>query len=251
MARDGRCPDTPFWVEPGGVRAERLFLTAEESHHLLNVHRAGRGTAFEAVDGEGTLYHCTIEAVERHAVIGRIVGRDHESGELTGSIHLLLGTPDFPAAEAVISRAVPLGVTSIQFLHTERSEPWRVTDVRSARLSRLARAALKQCRRTRLPTITFAPSLSGATVDLPVGPRFLADPAGAPWSESTRSGVFAEVALAIGPPGGFVPEEVDLLRGERFVCISLGPNRLTTEDSAGALLALARQIFIAETRPRH
>ena len=101
MARDGRRPDTPFWVEPGRVRGERLVLDQEESHHLLKVHRAAPGTAFEAVDGEGTLYRCVVEAIERRAVVGRIDARERETGELAGAIHLLLGTPDFAAAEEV------------------------------------------------------------------------------------------------------------------------------------------------------
>jgi 16S rRNA (uracil1498-N3)-methyltransferase len=252
VAREARRPDTPFWVDPADVRGNRLHLSAEESHHLLKVHRAARETAFEAVDGEGTLYRCVVEAVADRAVIGRIEGRVRDAGELTGSIHLLVGTPDPAAAEAVVTRAVPLGATAIDFVRTARSEPWQVTGVRLARVSRLARAALKQSRRTRLPAISFTPSLESALAGLPGGPqRFLADPSGSPWSESPSSGVSGCVVLAVGPPGGFTMDEMEHLRRESFTLISLGPNRLTTEDAVGALLTLCRQVFLAQSRARH
>ncbi len=251
MAREPRRPDTPFWVEPSAVRGSRLLLDEQESHHLLKVHRSGPGAPFEAVDGEGTLYRCVIDAVDRHQVIGRIEGRERDAGELRASIHLLVGMPDVAAAESVVARAVPLGATAIAFVRSSRAEPWRESEARSGRLARLARAALKQCRRTRMPRIVFAPSLQIALEEMPAGPRFLADSGGTTWSESLRSGVSEGETLAVGPPGGFDPEEVDLLRAEDFTCISLGPNRLTTEDAVGALLALARQKFLPPTPSRH
>lgn len=251
MAREARRPDTPFWVDPADVRGHRLHLGAEESHHLLKVYRAARDSAFEAVDGEGTLYRCVVEAVEHRAVIGRIEDRVRDAGELAGSIHLLVGTPDPAAAEAVVTRGVPLGATAIEFVRTERSEPWQPTDVRLVRLSRLARAALKQSRRTRLPTISFATSLEGVMAGLPRGPRFLAEATGPPWSESASTGVSEWVVLAVGPPGGFTGGELEHLRRAGFQYISLGPNRLATEDAAGALLALCRQVFLTRARARH
>jgi 16S rRNA (uracil1498-N3)-methyltransferase len=252
VAREARRPDTPFWVDPAEVRGNRLHLSPEESHHLLKVHRAAPETAFEAIDGEGTLYRCVVEAVNRRAVIGRIEDRVRDAGELKGSIHLLVGTPDPGAAEAVVTRAVPLGATAIEFVRTERSEPCQATGPRLARVSRVARAALKQTRRTRLPAISFAPSLQSALAGLPGPPqRFLADPGGAPWSESPSSGVSECVVLAVGPPGGFTREEVEHLRRERFCLISLGPNRLTTEDAVGALLTLCRQVFLGQSRAGH
>ncbi len=238
-------------MERSAVRGSRLLLDEQESHHLLKVHRSGPGAPFEAVDGEGFLYRCVIDAIDRHQVIGRIEGREPDAGELGGRIHLLVGMPDFAAAESVVARAVPLGATTIAFVRTSRAEPWQESPARTERLARLARAALKQCRRTRLPRIAFPPSLQAALEEVPGGPRFLADSGGAAWSDSLRSGVFEDETLAVGPPGGFDPEERDRLRADGFMCISLGPNRLTTEDAVGALLALARQNFLPPTPSRH
>jgi RNA methyltransferase-like protein len=77
MARPGRTPDSPFWVDPGAVDAagRRLTLDPEESHHLLHVFRAGPGTAFEAVDGQGSLYRCVLEAGSGRRAAGRIESR--------------------------------------------------------------------------------------------------------------------------------------------------------------------------------
>ena len=52
------------------------------------------------------------------------------------------------------------------------------------------------------------------------------------------------VALAVGPPGGFIDWELGVLRGAEFRPISLGPSRLTTETAALALTALARNSLL-------
>jgi RsmE family RNA methyltransferase len=44
------------------------------------------------------------------------------------------------------------------------------------------------------------------------------------------------VVLAVGPEGGFVPYEIDLLRAHGFHAVSLGPRRLRVEQVIPALV---------------
>ena len=242
MRSEPRGPDTPFCVEPDSVDGGSLRLSAEESHHLLHVFRAVPGTPFEAVDGEGRLYICELAGVEGRLATGRVLAVQEGAGELPGTLELIVGLPDFASAEALMTRAVPLGLHRIVFTQTEQSERWRATGARRGRLSRLARAAVKQSRRTRLPRIEFPDDLERAVEPGgdPGGRRFLADPSGRPWSEGVLSGVFKHATLAVGPPGGLSERERALFRERGFASISLGNNRLRTEDASCALLTLAR-----------
>ena len=245
MARDAKQPDTPFWVAPEAVSGDRLILDTDESHHLLRVHRAAVGSEFDAVDGRGHLYHCVLDAVERGIAFGRIDSRAQNAGELPFQIRLLVGIPDLGPVETVVEHAVPLGVTAIDFAVCARSGRDQLTENRLERLHRIARASLKQSRRTLLPEILSSPSLEAGVAALGgADVRLVADPEGPPRIETPPSGIQAIVALAVGPPGGFIDWELGVLRGADFRPISLGPSRLTTETAALALTALARNSLL-------
>ena len=244
-ARDTRRPDTPFWVDPAAVSGDRLFLDPDESRHLIRVHRAAVGVEFDAVDGLGQLYHCVLDSVERGVATGRIESREVNSGELSFEIRLLIGIPDLGPVETVVEHAVPLGVTMIDFAVCARSGREPLAENRLDRLHRIARAALKQSRRTRLPDLRSSPSLEAAVAGLGAAEmRLVADPAGPTRIETPPTGIQSVVALAVGPPGGFIDWELGVLRGAECQPISLGPSRLTTETAALALTALARNSLL-------
>lgn len=235
-----RRPDTLFWVDPASVGSDRLKLSPDESHHLLRVHRAKEGTPFQAIDGEGSFFECVLESVERHAAVGRIVGRREGVGELTRTIVVLVGLPDSGDVDDVVAHGVPLGVSAFDFVVCERSGRAALKSQRLSRLGRIARAGLKQSRRTRLPEIRSSGSLREAVKYLPSGLRFAADPLGEEPAPALVKTSEDPVTLAIGPPGGYTEGERRLLQEEHFSIISLGPSRLTTETAALALISLAR-----------
>ena len=235
-----RLPDTPFWVEPDRIVEDHLRLSAEESHHLLRVFRATPGTPFQATDGQGAFFECVLESVERRSAVGRIVERREGWGELPRSIHLLVGLPEWRAVEQVVEHAVPLGASAIDFVVCDRSGREVLGAQRIARLERIARAALKQSRRSRLPILSSSPSLAGAVRALNPGERYYGDPAGRPFSRSSTESPQTPLQLAVGPSGGFTEEERRFLTEAGFSPISLGPSRLTTETASLALISLAR-----------
>lgn len=242
--RETRRPDSVFWVEPDAVRDDRLTLSRDESHHLLDVFRAQVGAAFEAVDGTGLTYACVLESAERGTAAGRVVEVIRDRGELSNPLVLILGLPDDGAAETVVAHAIPLGVSAIDFVVCERSGRPALASGRLERLGRIARSATKQSRRSRLPEIRSSASLGGALEIHEEGARFVADPAGEPLSPATHLTPQASITVAVGPPGGFTGGELERLDRGRFHRISLGPSRLTTETAAIAMLAVARNSLI-------
>ena len=266
--RGARTPDTPFWVEPEDVdlAAHRLTLRADESHHLLHVFRAAPGTPFDAIDGRGFVYHCVLEEGAARAAVGRIESREENSGELPVSLALLVGLPDFAQVESIVEHAVPLGATAIDFAVVARSGREPLPPGRLDRMLRIARSALKQSRRTRLPVVRSSDGLEQALEGLEKGAlgggsaapgkglaapaiaRVMADPTGdsvislpSDLNQSPQS----TVIMAIGPPGGFLESEWALLRSRQFASISLGPSRLTTSTATLAVLACVRNLLLA------
>ena len=246
-----RLPDTPFWVDPESVASDHLTLSAEESHHLLRVHRAREGTPFEAVDGKGNLYRCAVRSVERRAVIGKILDRARDMGELKRPFEVLVGMPDWGPVEAIVEHAVPLGVTLLDFVPCERSTPVVLGEQRLGRLERIARAGLKQSRRTRLPVLRSSPSLGQSVTAIGAGVRLVADPDGPSAGASTVGTAQGAISLAVGPPGGFTQEEYGFLRTQGFRPISLGNNRLSTETATIALISIVRNLMQSSELPLH
>lgn len=231
-------------MDPAAVEHEFLRLDPEESHHLLHVHRAATGTPFQAIDGEGSLYDCALESVERRSAVGRIIKCTIGAGELSHPIHLLVGLPDWGAVEHVTNLAVPLGVSALDFVRCERCEGRATGPQRLARLGRIARAGLKQSRRTRLPELRFSGSLEEALRRAPPGMRLAADPDGNTWNRAVHGSLEVCVVLAVGPPGAFTEPERSQLLESRFMPISLGPSRLSTETAALSFLSLARNSML-------
>jgi 16S rRNA (uracil1498-N3)-methyltransferase len=256
MKRPTRVPDSPFWVEPECVdlSAKLLALSGKESHHLLHVFRAAKGSPFEAIDGAGSLYRCVLEGTDGGAAIGRIESRVENSGELPWTFALLVGLPDLSQAESLVAHAVPLNVTSIDFAVASRSGREELTPARLERLVRIARSALKQSRRTRLPVLRSSETLELAVADLSAADfRWVADSEGAAalnLPERPNSSSQIAVSMAVGPPGGFIEWERGVLRGAAFAPISLGPSRLSTSTAALSLLACARNLLLASGLPR-
>lgn len=242
-ARGPRRPDTVFWVEPGAVRSDHLTLGDEESHHLLRVHRAPVGAPFMAIDGAGTAYECTLDSTERGLAAGRIERRVRDLGEPPAAIRLLVGLSDMGPAEDVVEHAVPLGATAIDFFVAARSGRPALTATRLERLGRIARSALKQSLRCRLPEICSSGALQAAVDRSGEGRRYVADPHGERLQVREEEGRQGPVTLLVGPPGGLDDRETGLAAASGFSPISLVSNRLTTETAAIALLAMARNVL--------
>jgi 16S rRNA (uracil1498-N3)-methyltransferase len=239
-----RLPDSTFWVEPEAVDLQHLRLSADESHHLLRVHRAREGTPFQATDGRGGFFECVLESVEDGEAVGRIVRSRERHGELGHSIELLVGLPEWSAAEQVVEHGVPLGALLLDFVPCERSGHEGPGAVRLGRLERLARAGLKQSRRSVMPRILSSRSLPDSVRSLEPGQRFMADQEGDLFAPRVQEDPQLAVQLAVGPPGGFTEEERGFLRAEGFAPISLGPSRLTTETASVALISLVRNSLL-------
>ena len=102
---------------------------------------------------------------------------------------------------------------------------------------------LRQAGDTLLPEVTIHRRLRPLVEDvLPSLPsyanRWIAHPdasASTPLSSLPNSG---RTLLAIGPEGGWIPDEVDLFRRHGFAPLSLGPRILRTDTACAVLLGL-------------
>jgi 16S rRNA (uracil1498-N3)-methyltransferase len=143
--------------------------------------------------------------------------------------------PKGDRAQFLLEKLTELGVTSFVPLQTIRS----VVQPREAKLDKLQRhviEASKQCGRNVLlqvqPLMTWSDYLR--RTDLPTT-RIMAHPL--PGATIVRT--CDDVALAVGPEGGFTDEEIAAARTSGWRVIDLGPRILRVETAAIALAVWA------------
>jgi 16S rRNA (uracil1498-N3)-methyltransferase len=230
---------TNFYAPPSAFRGSRVVLPEDEARHVRSVLRAQAGDEIVVVDGEGGWHRVTIDHLSPDQVVGTVQETRRDVGEpdvhLTVALGLLTKRSRF---ETFVEKAVELGVRRVVPLRTDHTE----TDTfRYERTRNVMIAALKQCRRSRLPALS-SPQALDAVLDGRDADRSLLCHGGAGARPLPRAldGVEAgtHVAVLVGPEGGFSTAEVERATAAGCTPVSLGPRRLRAE-TAGIVAATA------------
>jgi 16S rRNA (uracil1498-N3)-methyltransferase len=221
----------------------RISFDPDRSRYLGAVLRLGPGArvrVFNGADGEWLV---------------RIIRLDKRGGEAEVEIQTRLFLPSprvrlvfapvkRHATDLIVEKATELGAARLSPVMTRRT----VADtVRVDRLSLIAREAAEQSERLDAPLIDAPVELSTVVEGWSAtAPLLYADEAGDPGVPALAvlanlpAGV-EELALLIGPEGGFDPEERRRLHAAPGVLpVCLGPRILRAETAAIVLLALVQ-----------
>jgi 16S rRNA (uracil1498-N3)-methyltransferase len=216
-------------VPEAALAAERFTLGGEAYRHLFRARRLAAGERLRLVDGRGGA---------RWAEVGRVGRRQAElhlaeqapTHEPARRVELLVALPKGPRAAWLVEKATEVGVGAIRFLASERA-PRRLGAGNLERLARVAGAAVEQSHRARLPELSgvhpwheLEALLEGSAE------RFVLDPAAPPEAAAGPRG--GEVALVVGPEGGFTGEERQALAAGGCRPLSLGSTILRVETAA-------------------
>ena len=134
-----------------------------------------------------------------------------------------------------------LGTARLVPLVTERGVA-EATDAARERLKRGVIEACKQCGRNTLMEIAEPATLGDLAARHPAAVRLIAHPGCGPLTEkslTTAGQPIAEIVAAVGPEGGFTPEEIDFAATAGFCQVSLGGHILRIETAAIALAVWA------------
>jgi 16S rRNA (uracil1498-N3)-methyltransferase len=249
-------PAPRFYVEQPLSAGARVTLPAGVAHHARTVLRLRAGDPIVLFNGRGGEYRARL--AQAHDAAGgplqaEVDGFDPIEREARLSITLIQALTTSEKIDWVIEKAVEIGVARVIVAPAARSTARLDAARRERRLQHwheLAIAACCQCGRNRLVDIEAASSLAEALEQAREAHfKWILDPAalpGLPAVGSERN----STALAIGPEGGFDPEELQLATRSGFVPIALGPRILRTETAglaaAAAWLALNGEFSLVE-----
>lgn len=231
MSRDLR-------VYVSGLIGGQRVLSGEAAHYLARVHRVAEGDVFVAFDPEA--------ALEASARVVRSSGGQVECwfdeprparrrGEV--SVTLLQAPGKSERLEDVVRAATALGVQRVHMLRSERSV-FVPTVKHRQRLRAIAIDGARQSGRGDLPSIDGPTDLDVALEAVREPLRLCLHPrASVPLDVHLRSWTpRVEVALLVGPEGGFSDRELTLVTNAGFALAALGP--LTLRAELAAIVAL-------------
>jgi len=242
------------WTAPTPTTPATAALTGDQAAHLARVLRAEPGQIFDVVAG-GFLHRAEITTVSEDQVLFTL----HEELESDDALplHLLLAIFKFDHLEWAIEKATELGIARITPILARRTEKHLALAApkRAERWRRIALEAAKQSRRTDIPEIADPIQLKPA-LDRETSPtRILLSETEqtltltAALKASVRPTGYESVAqttdpptthaLAIGPEGGWTPEEMTLFTQHHWQPVTLGPRILRAETAAIAAIAIA------------
>lgn len=219
---------------PGVAADEPIELPKEEVDKFRKVLRLEQGDEIAVLPNDGTLIRCQFQG--RSAVP---VSVETPATEPSRRLTLIQALPKGDRLDTIIRMGTEIGVSEFVLFPAIRSVvKWDAAKVQEKlrRLSAVARESAEQSYRTRLPEIRFVVSLSDALKEFPetLVLSELESESKSFVEYAAKAG--ANVALCIGPEGGWDPKEV-LLIGERG--FSLGALVLRTDTAAAVACALA------------
>ena len=224
--------------------ATTASLTGDQAAHLARVLRAEPGQIYDVVSN-GFLHRAEILSVSEAEVLFTL----HEELESDAALplHLLLAVFKFDHMEWAIEKATELGIARITPILARRTEKHLAQSAlkRSERWRRIALEASKQSRRTDIPHIADPIPRKQALAEETSPTRILLSETEqtltltAALQAATSSQQETDTALAIGPEGGWTPEEMSLFTQHQWQPVTLGPRILRAETAAIAAIAIA------------
>jgi len=222
------------WVDASLVSGESLELSAQTAAHVAKVLRARSGDALIVFNGDGREFSGEIESVRGSRVVvslGEARSIERESPLILSLVQCI---PRGDRMDFIVQKATELGVARIIPVLSQRSVvrlDARQGEAKAEHWRAVAVAACEQCGRNRLPVVESPlPLLDHLGESPPGGLKFVLDPGAE--DGGTLPGPEGGAVVAIGPEGGFTPEELEAFRIAGFHSMRLGPRVLRTETAA-------------------
>ncbi len=237
-----------FFVEPQQIHIDdrTVMITGNDVNHIKNVLRMKIGEEIAVSNGQdGKEYRCGIREYTEDAVLCEL--RFIKDGvELPSRIYLFQGLPKADKMELIIQKAVELGVYQVIPVAMKRCVV-KLDDKKAAskitRWQGIAEAAAKQSKRGIIPQImkvmTFAQAMEySQKAQVRLVPYELAE-----GMDRTRRMIGQiqpgqDIAVFIGPEGGFDEDEICRAMEDGIQPITLGKRILRTETAGMTVLSI-------------
>jgi 16S rRNA (uracil1498-N3)-methyltransferase len=227
---------------------ERVALSPEQSHYLIDVLRLAPGDPLELFDGQGARWAAQLALDPQGRPELQLIKQADQPRDVD-RVYLTLAQSLIKADkfELVIQKATELGCRRIIPLAAERSVV-KLDEERGqskvARWQKIAEEAARQCGRADIPSIEEPQVWNRLYTQASPMTKIRAvvlDPRAPLRLREAVQGESA-VLLTVGPEGGFSDQELARAEENGFVRASLGPLILRAETAGLAALAVVQHL---------
>ena len=226
-----------------------LTLDQDNSHYISQVLRMKEGEELTVVLGGGVEALCEVDTLSKNSVTLKIKDTRTSVSEPPFKITLYQSVSKGERMELTIQKCVELGVTKIVPVFSSRcvvrpDEPKKQKS-KTERWQKIALEAARQSGRGIIPEVTEPQTFKNAVTSA----NESADLVLFPWDEehgltlkevlsAVNKDEISEIAVFIGPEGGFEDGEADAARENGAKPVTLGKRILRTETAGPAVLAM-------------
>jgi len=236
-----------FIIPSRCIRDGYASLDGDLFKHIVRVLRMNTGDILTLVDERGDEHLGVIDQIAREWIAIKIIHSESIGGaeRLTPQLTICQAIPKGEKIDLILQKGTELGVHEFWIFGGLRSVV-RVGEQQLTskleRWNRISAEASRQCGRLTIPVVSWFPTFIEATEAAQHELRLLL-------SEkehnltlrdilAEKSSLPVSALVAIGPEGGFEPQEVNHFVLHGFTAVSLGKRILRTETAAIAIAAI-------------
>jgi len=226
-----------FFAEKNEIFIDEIILRGENYRHIVNVLRMEVEDQIWISDGISKEYLSEIEEIKEDIIKLRIIESKSFESESLLKIHLCQGLPKSDKMDYIVQKNTELGIASIQPIAMDRcivKLDAKKAAKKQARWQKIAEEASKQSKRNLIPEIKPLIKLDD-WLESNEGKLIIV-----PYEDEMQVGLkdfvkknmnVNEIFLFIGPEGGFEISEIEKLKSNDAVVVSLGKRILRTETA--------------------
>ena len=239
-----------FFVESQNIKVGIITLYGDDAAHISRVLRGKAGDILTVCDGCGNDYEAEITEINEKDIKLAIKSTVFTESEPSLKITLYQGLPKGDKMELIIQKCVELGVYKIVPVNTERCIVKIDKNKEKKKIERwqkISESAAKQSGRGIIPEIGGVMNFNEAVKEAAekgkaMIPYELEENRGLKeFLEEYKKDNNGQMALFIGPEGGFSAEEIEKALSLGILPVTLGKRILRTETAG--LTAIANTLF--------
>jgi 16S rRNA (uracil1498-N3)-methyltransferase len=246
-----------YWIEQKDLFQDQVNFSGEIYHHIFDVCRQEVGSKFEVLTEESKAYFVEVTQVSKKSAQAKILEERPIPPLKEPRIHIAISISRFPVMDAVIEKAVEMGVCSLQPFFSEYSfirKGEKLSPNKLDRWEKIVRSATQQSGRGDLMKIRPALSLenlesiinrSPSTLGLFAyeGPSTLSIKEYLTLKKRENPDGIKDLWLIVGSEGGFSSKEVAHLTNLGLDPVTLGPQVLRVETACLTLVSALKYDF--------
>lgn len=236
-----------FFVEKNQIEDNKIYIEGKDVNHISNVLRLEKKEKIQ-ICNKNTLenYIAEIEEIQKEKIITNIVEKLQTTVESNVEIHLYQGLPKADKMELIIQKTTELGIYKIipvDMIRCVVKLDEKDIKKKIERWQKIAEGAAKQSKRDIIPKIENKLKLKDLINKLKEYDIFIV--AYEEEEEKTLKQVLKKlenknnykIGILIGPEGGIDLKEIEILKENGAIIVTLGKRILRTETAPIAMVS--------------